>query len=87
MGRPRIGNNVMTPAERQRRHRAKLAAIVHPERVLADLERVYRRAFLSDKDAIRAGVKKLLRRWEKGADASARWWRQRTAAGRKRKKR
>jgi len=48
MGRPRIGATVMTPAERQRRHRAKLAEIVHPERVLAELSRAYDRAYLSD---------------------------------------
>jgi hypothetical protein len=65
----------MTPAERQRRHRAKLAEIVHPEHVLVELSRAYDRAYLADQDAIRAGVKKLLRQWEKGAAANARWWR------------
>ena len=86
MGRPPIGDNVMTPAERQRRHRAKLAAIVHPKHVLTELDRAYRHAYLADQNDIRAGVKRLLRRWDKDAAASARWWRQRTAAGRKRKK-
>jgi hypothetical protein len=53
MGRPRIGKTVMTPAERQRRRRAKLAEIIDPERVIADLDRVYQRAFPADQDAIR----------------------------------
>jgi hypothetical protein len=44
MVRPRIGDHVMTPAERQRRRRAKLAETIDPERVLADLERIYNRA-------------------------------------------
>src|SRR5262249_38559389 len=48
-----------------------------PERVLADLQRSYRRGFLTDQDAIRAGVKKLLARWEKDAAASKRLWRKR----------
>jgi hypothetical protein len=89
MGRPRIGATVMSAAERQRRHRAKLAEIVHAEHVLAELSRAYDRAYLADQDAIRAGVKRLLRRWDKDAAASARWWRQQLgrAAERKRRKR
>jgi hypothetical protein len=75
MGRLRIGATVMTPAEHQRRRRAKLAQIVRAEHVLADLSRAYGRAYLSDQDALRAGLKKLLRRWEKDAAAHARWWR------------
>jgi hypothetical protein len=75
MGRPRIGETVMTPAERQRRRRAKLAEIVDPEHVLADLERTYQRAYLADQDAIRAGAKKLLACWERQAAASKRIWR------------
>ena len=77
----------MTPAERQRRRRARLREVVHAERVLADLERAYGRAFAGDQDAMRAGLKKLLRHWEKAAIAHARWWRQRLGRGRKRKKR
>jgi hypothetical protein len=75
MGRPRIGETVMTPAERQRRRRAKLAEVIHPERILADLERAYRRAVLGDQDAIRAGVRKLLARWERQDAANKRIWR------------
>jgi hypothetical protein len=75
MGRPRIGETAMTPAERQRRRRAKLAAVIDPARVLADLERVYRRAFLADQDVIRRGVKKLLARWLRDDAASKAWWR------------
>jgi len=77
MGRPAIHGTPMTNAERQRRRRARLREIVHAEHVLADLSRAYGRAFPSDQDALRAGVKKLLRRWEKAAAAHARWWRQR----------
>jgi hypothetical protein len=73
MGRPRIGKTVMTPAERQRRRRAKLA-----DRVIADLDRIYQRAFLADQDAIRARTKKLLTRWERQAAASKEWWRKRS---------
>jgi len=40
-GRPRIGETVMTPAERQRRRGAKLAATINPTQVLADLDRTY----------------------------------------------
>jgi hypothetical protein len=65
MGRPRVGKTVMTPAERQRRRRAKLREIVHAADVLADLERHYGRADLREQGAIRAGLKKLLARWEK----------------------
>jgi hypothetical protein len=53
MGRPRIGATVMTPAERQRRHRAKLAAYVERVLDLADRNQnerpdVSRRAVLSN---------------------------------------
>jgi hypothetical protein len=78
MGRPRIGKTVMTPAERQRRRRAKLAEIIDPERVIADLDRIYQRAFLADQDTIRARTKKLLTRWERQAAASKEWWRKRS---------
>ena len=44
MGRPRLGESVMTAAERQRRRRAKLREAIDPAQVLADLERAYRRA-------------------------------------------
>jgi hypothetical protein len=75
MGRPTIYEIAMTPAERQRRRRDKLRAVIDPERVLADLERTYQRAFLTDQDAMRAGVKKLLRRWDRQHEANRRWWR------------
>src|SRR5262249_37845611 len=75
---------VMTPAERQRRRRAKLAEIVHPEHVLAELDRAYSRAYLADQGDIRAGMKKLLRQWEKDAAARGRWWRKKSAAAAKR---
>jgi hypothetical protein len=64
--------------------RAKLAAIVHPEHVLAELSRAYGRAYLADQNDIRTGVSKLLRQWEKDADARKRWWRKKSAAGAKR---
>jgi hypothetical protein len=44
MGRPTIYEIAMTPRERQRRRRAKLAEIVHAEHVLANLSRAYGRA-------------------------------------------
>ena len=87
MGRPPIGATAMTATERQRRRRAKLAAIVHPATVLADLSRAYGRAYASDRDIIRRGLKRLVRQWERDAARSARRWRQRMAAGRKRRKR
>ena len=69
------------------RHRAKFAEVVDSERVLADLARAYDRAYAGGQIAIRAGVKKLLRRWGRDATAHDRWLRQRAAARRKRKKR
>jgi hypothetical protein len=75
MGRPRIGKTAMTPAERQRRRRAKLAEIIDPERVIADLDRIYQRAVLVDQDTMRAGVKKLLRRWDRQHETNKRIWR------------
>jgi len=89
MGRPPIGATAMSATERQRRRRARLREVVHAQRVLADLSRAYGRAGVNGQPDIRAGVKKLLRRWEKAAAAHARWWRQRLGrpAKRKRKKR
>jgi hypothetical protein len=84
MGRPPVGKRAMTSAERQRRYRAKLVEIVDAERVLAALSRAYDRAYFPDQDAIRAGVKKLLRRWDKDAAARSRWWRKTSAAVAKR---
>ena len=75
MGRPRLGESVMTAAERQRRRRAKLREAIDPAQVLADVERAYRRAVLADKDAIRKGAKRLLRQWERQEAARERWWR------------
>ena len=43
--------------------------------VLADLEHTYNQAYLAGQDTIRAGVKKLLTRWERQAAANKRWWR------------
>jgi hypothetical protein len=75
MGRPRIGKTVMTPAERQQRRRAKLAEIVRAAAVLTALDRQYIRAGVNEQPDIRAGVKKLLARWEKQEAARKRWWR------------
>jgi hypothetical protein len=72
MGRRPVGEVPMTPAERQRRRRAKLREIVHVEQVLANLERDYVRAGVNKQPAIRAGMKKLLTRWEKNAAARRR---------------
>jgi hypothetical protein len=55
---------------RQQRRRAKLAEIIHPERVLDDLERAYSRAYPNEQNTVRAGVKKLLRQWERDATPS-----------------
>jgi hypothetical protein len=77
MGRPRIGEAPMTATERQRRRRAKLRERVAADDVLATLQRDYGRASADDKSAIRAGVKRLMRRWEKDAAALARLWRRR----------
>jgi hypothetical protein len=88
MGRPPIHEIAMTPRERQRRRRERLRAEVDVERVLETLASEYRRAILADQDRMRTGVKRLMARWEREKAVSARWWRQRTAAaGRKRKKR
>jgi hypothetical protein len=77
MGRYPIGTVAMTPTERQRRRRAKLRETVYAEQVLANLQRDYARAGVNEQPAIRAGVKKLMRRWEKDAAAYKRAWRQR----------
>jgi hypothetical protein len=71
MGRPTINEIPMTPRERQRRRRAKLAAIDRAGDVLADLSRAHDRAYLAEQDDIRAGVKRLLQQWEKDAAARA----------------
>jgi len=89
MGRPAIHGTPMTNAERQQRHRAKLAKIVRADDVLTALGREYIRAGVNEQPAIRAGVKKLLARWERDEAKRARRfgrWLSR-AAGRKRKKR
>jgi hypothetical protein len=65
MGRRPIGEVPMTPAERQRRRRAKLAAIVRANDVLDRLERDYQRAYLTVQAAIRRGVEQLLAKWRK----------------------
>jgi hypothetical protein len=44
MVRPRIGNHVLTPAERQRRRRARLKEKIDPEAFIADVMRRIRRA-------------------------------------------
>ena len=84
VGRPRIGEHVMTTAERQRRHRAKLREIVHAEDVLEVLARDYRRALPVEAAEIRRGVSKLLTRWHKDEAARRQWWdkqKRRRAAG------
>jgi hypothetical protein len=65
----------MTPAERQRRRRAKLRETVHVEQALANLERDYIRAGVNKQPVIRAGMKRLLARLERDAAASDRAWR------------
>jgi hypothetical protein len=68
MPRPSIGAAPMTPAERARRHRAKLRTerkLHCAEAVLAGLERDYGGASASDREIMRRGVAKLLRRWER----------------------
>jgi hypothetical protein len=71
MGRPRIGRDRDDAGRAAARYRAKLAEIVHPERVLADLSSTYDRAYLADQDAVRAGMKKLMRRWDKATASPA----------------
>jgi hypothetical protein len=77
----------MTPAERQRRHRAKLREIVSADMVLAELRRGYGRATIDEKSAIRARVKKLLRAWEKDAVRLAAYWRRQRGGDRRRRRR
>jgi hypothetical protein len=58
----------MTPAERARRHRAKLHAqhkLYCAETVLAALDRDYVGASATDKQILRRGVARLLRKWER----------------------
>jgi hypothetical protein len=60
----------MTPAERSRRHHAKLRIerkLHCAEPVLAALDRDYIGASATDKQIIRRGVAKLLRAWEREA--------------------
>jgi hypothetical protein len=88
MGRPCILlDRPLTTAERQRRHRAKLREVVYAGDVVDRLGRDYARAHIDEQKAIRAGVKKLLRRWEKEEAARARWWRQRHARAGKARRR
>jgi hypothetical protein len=65
----------MTPTQRQRRRRAKLRQVIYAEHVLANLQRDYARAGVNEQPRIRAGVKRLMRRWEKEAAANKRAWR------------
>jgi hypothetical protein len=75
MGRPAIlPDRPLTPAERQRRHRAKLREVVHAADVLDRLSRDYARAHIDEKKTIRTSVKKLLARWQKDAEALRRYW-------------
>lgn len=67
----------MSDRERQQRHRARLRQRVDVADVLASLERDYCRVSVDEQTAIRAGVKKLMRRWEKNAAVLARYWRNR----------
>jgi hypothetical protein len=79
MARPIVYAVAMTNAERQRRHRAKLAAIereVDASTVLENLARDYQAAYATPKQRIRAGVAKLLRKWEREAERL--WPRQRS---------
>jgi hypothetical protein len=77
MGRPCILlDRPMTNAERQRRHRAKLAEIIVAENVLEALQRDYARAHIDEKKTIRVGVKRLLARWHRDAEGLRRYWEQ-----------
>ena len=87
MGRPRIGTTLLTPAERQRRHRAKLAAYVAADDVLDRLRRDYYRSGVNQQPAIRAGMRKLLAQWEKEEAARERAWQKAIATKTPRKKR
>ena len=77
MGRP----HVMTAAERQRRGKLRevthagdvLVALERAGNVLAALERAYKRArYEYEQREIRAGIKRLLARWEKETAERAR---------------
>jgi hypothetical protein len=75
MGRPSILlDRPMTTAERQRRHRAKLREVVYAGDVLDRLKRDYGRVHIDEKKVIRAGVKKLLARWQRDDAAIRRYW-------------
>jgi hypothetical protein len=64
MGRPRIGNTVMTPVERQRRRRAKLRERIRPEDVLADVRtKLHRCGFAPEALHIVEGLAALLAEW------------------------
>ena len=68
MPRTCIGAAPLTPAERARRHRAKLHAerkLHCAETVLVALDRDYVGASATDKQIIRRGVAQLLREWER----------------------
>jgi hypothetical protein len=78
MGRTAIQGTPMTPAERQRRRRAKLCAerkLHCAETVLAALDRDYCGASATDRDMIRKGVARLLRQWEREAARLDALWR------------
>jgi hypothetical protein len=67
---PLNGIAALTPAERMRRHRAKLRTertLYCAERVLAALAHDYAGASATDRGIIRKGVARLLRRWDKDA--------------------
>jgi hypothetical protein len=53
--------------------------------VLAALERDYHRATIDEKSAIRAGVKKLLRAWEKDAARLRAYWQRQLGGNRRRR--
>jgi hypothetical protein len=75
MGRPSVlPDRAMTPAERQRRHRAKLREVVSPADMVERLNRDYHRMHIDERRALCTGVKKLLARWQREAEANRRYW-------------
>jgi hypothetical protein len=82
---PLNGITALTPAERMRRYRSKLRSeqTLHcAERVLATLKSDYRGASATDRQMIRKGVARLLKRWDKVAAREQAFWRRRASARR-----
>jgi hypothetical protein len=66
MGRRPIGEVPMTPAERQRRRRAMLREVIHPEDVLADVrKKLHRCGFAPEGRQIIEGLAALIVEWRR----------------------